>query len=57
LALIGLFHCDIKPANIMINKNKDIFLIDIDSFSKGNGSYITMSDPYAPRKIFIKDYY
>ena len=28
-----MYHCDIKPANIMHDKDKNIYLIDIDSFS------------------------
>jgi serine/threonine protein kinase len=49
-----MYHCDIKPGNIMINENKDIFLIDIDSISyKVRHGGFGHTSAYSPCNILI----
>ena len=55
LAWFKLYHGDIKPANIMLDKSRNLFLIDIDSFSDDSNRYDCMiTKTYSPRNIFIQ---
>ena len=52
-----MYHCDIKPDNIMLDKEFNMYLIDIDSFSDKPRDSFSTTSTYSPCIIFLYSFY